>query len=78
MQRMASMTTPQRLDASRAALARDRADFDRTDAATRSFYAQLSPAQRRTFDRLTAPQMDEDGGDQDGPSPGRPAARPPR
>lgn len=79
MRRMASLTTPQRLDAARAAQARDRADFDRTDAATRAFYAQLSPAQRRTFDQLTAPQMDEDGPDQGGgPSPTQPAARPPR
>ena len=79
MRRMASMTTPQRLDSARAALARDRGDFDRTDAATRNFYAQLSPAQRRTFDQLTAPQMDEEGGqDQGGPSPTQPTARPPR
>ena len=80
MRRMASLTTPQRLDMARASLARDRADFDRTEAATRAFYAQLSPAQRRTFDQLTAPQMDEGGPDQggDGPSPSQPAARPQR
>ncbi len=80
MRRAPSLTTPQRLDAARAALGRDRADFDRTDAATRAFYAQLSPGQRRTFDQLTAPQMD-DGGGQDGgggPSPTQPSARPPR
>ena len=78
MRRMPSMTTPQRLDSARAALARDRADFDRTDAATRSFYGQLSPAQRRTFDRLTAPQAEPDGADtdDDGPSSNRPP--PPR
>ena len=78
MRRMASLTTPQRLDAARAAQARDRADFDRTEAATRSFYAQLSPTQRRTFDRLTAPQMEDEGPDQGGPSPTQPTARPPR
>ena len=79
MRRMASLTTPQRLDMARASLGRDRADFDRTDSATRTFYAQLSPAQRRTFDQLTAPQMDEDGpGQGDGPSPTQPAGRPQR
>lgn len=80
MRRMASLPTPQRLEMARASLARDRADFDRTDAATRAFYAQLSPAQRRTFDQLTAPQMDDGGpdGGPGGPSPTQPAARPPR
>ncbi len=78
MRRMASLSTPQRLDLARASLQRDRADFDRTDAATRAFYGQLSAAQRRTFDRLTAPQMDQDGGP-GGPSPTQPAApSPPR
>jgi hypothetical protein len=74
MRRMASLSTPQRLDMARASLARDRADFDRTDSATRAFYAQLSPSQRRTFDQLTAPQMDEGG--QGGPSPTQPAGAP--
>ena len=76
MARMASLTTPQRLDMARGSLARDRADFDRTDQATRSFYAQLSPGQRRTFDQLTAPQMDDGG--QGGPSAMQPAATSPR
>ncbi len=62
--RMAAMTTPQRLDYARQEMDRDRADFDRTDAATRRFYGVLSVEQRRTFDRLTAPQGD-DGGDED-------------
>ena len=78
MRRMASLTTPQRLDLARAAQVRDRADFDRTEAATRAFYAQLSAGQRRTFDQLTAPQMDDEGGGADGPSPTQPAGRPPR
>ena len=80
MRRMASLTTPQRLDAARAAQTRDRADFDRTEAATRAFYAQLNPTQRRSFDQLTAPQMDDEGG-QDGPggpSPTQPSGRPQR
>lgn len=81
MRRAASLTTPQRLDQARAAMDRDRADFERTAAATRAFYAQLSPAQRRTFDQITAPQPDDgqDGPDgQGGPSPTQPTARQPR
>lgn len=73
--RLPSMTTPQRLDFTRSEMDRERADFDRTDAATRRFYAELSPDQRRSFDRLTAPQP-APGGGPDGPFPSpQPAPR---
>ena len=71
--RMAGMTTPQRLDYARQEMERDRADFERTDAATRRFYAGLDAAQRRTFDRLTAPPAEGDDDGQEGaPAPGDP------
>lgn len=76
--RLAAMTTPQRLDDSARQMDRDRADFERVAAATRRFYATLDGSQKRTFDRLTAPQAEPDGADtdDDGPSSNRPP--PPR
>ena len=71
--RLPSMTTPQRLDFTRREMERERADFERSDAATRRFYAELSPQQRQAFDRLTAPQADEGEGDR--PSAADPAGR---
>ncbi len=71
--RLPNMTTPERLDYSRRQMEAERADFERTDAATRRFYAQLSPAQRRTFDRITAPPMDD--GQDDRASPQDPTGR---
>lgn len=71
--RLPTMTTPQRLDFTRREMDRERADFERTDAATRRFYAQLTPEQRRSFDRLTAPQ--DEGGDDEAPTAGDPAGR---
>ncbi len=76
--RLAAMTTPQRLDDSARQMDRDRADFERVAAATRRFYATLDPGQKRTFDRLTAPQAEpEDDGGAVGPDdrvPSRPPA----
>ena len=74
--RLAAMTTPQRLDDSARQMDRDRADFERVAAATRRFYATLDPNQKRTFDRLTAPQAEpqddgDDRGDDGGRAPGR-------
>jgi hypothetical protein len=51
-QAMAQMTTPQRLDAQRARLTERLARFDQRVAATKRFYAQLSPAQQRAFDAM--------------------------
>lgn len=49
---MAKMTTPQRLDAQKARMAEHQARFEQHAAATKRFYAQLSPAQQKTFDAL--------------------------
>ena len=49
---MAGMTTPQRLDAQRARMTERLARFDQRAAATKKFYAQLSPAQQKAFDTL--------------------------
>lgn len=49
---MAEMTTPQRLDAMRAAMTERQAAFDARAAATKRFYAQLTPAQQKAFDAL--------------------------
>ena len=72
--RLAAMTTPQRLDDSARQMDRERADFERVAAATRRFYASLDEYQRRTFDRLTAPQAEPaDDEDDRGPPPARPS-----
>jgi protein CpxP len=48
----APMTTPQRLDRKAARMAQRQARFQQAASATRTFYAALSPAQRRAFDVL--------------------------
>jgi hypothetical protein len=50
--REASLPTPQRLDAVTARLDRMRAEVMDRIAATRAFYARLTPDQQRAFDRL--------------------------
>lgn len=47
-----AMTTPQRLDAQRARMTERLARFDQRVAATKRFYAQLSPAQQKAFDAM--------------------------
>jgi hypothetical protein len=54
-QREAGLPTPQRLDALVVRLDRMRAEIMAKIAATRTFYAQLSPEQQRAFD--TMPSM---------------------
>ena len=49
---MAQMSTPQRLDAQRARMTERLARFDQRAAATKKFYAQLSPSQQKAFDTL--------------------------
>ena len=44
------MTTPQRLDAQQALHAERSADMAKRIEATKSFYAQLTPEQQKTFD----------------------------
>lgn len=49
---LVKMTTPQRLDAQRARMTERLARFDQRIAATKRFYAQLSPAQQKAFDAM--------------------------
>lgn len=51
-EQFAAMTTPQRLDAQRARLVERTARFDQHAAATKTFYAQLSPSQQKAFDAM--------------------------
>jgi protein CpxP len=53
-QAMASMTTPERIDQMRAMRDRRNAEMDRRAEATKTFYAQLTPEQKKTFDTETA------------------------
>ena len=46
------LTTPERLDSQRARMVERLAAFDRRAAATRTFYAQLTPSQKKAFDAL--------------------------
>ena len=50
----AQLTTPERIDRMRAARAERIAEMDRRDEATKTFYAALSPQQKKTFDDTTA------------------------
>ena len=52
-EQLAAMTTPQRLDAQRARLVERTARFDERAAATKKFYAQLSPSQQKAFDAMS-------------------------
>ena len=51
---MARMTTPERIDQMRAMRAQRNAEMDRRMEATKSFYAALTPDQRKQFDEQTA------------------------
>lgn len=57
----ASLSTPERLDKMREMRQQREAEFDKRDAATRSFYASLSPEQQKTFDARTARAMHGEG-----------------
>jgi len=46
------MTTPERLDMQAAMMARHHAAFEARAAATRAFYGQLTPSQKKAFDAL--------------------------
>ena len=63
MGRLAGMTTPQRLDFTSQQMARDESEFANRAQAVRRFYTQLSPAQQRRFDQLTAPQQGGEEGE---------------
>ena len=64
-EQFAAMTTPQRLDAQRARLVERTARFDQHAAATKKFYAQLSPSQQKAFDAM-GPRGGMKGGDHRG------------
>ena len=59
---MATMTTPQRLDAMLARMDESRTLMVSRIAATKRFYAQLSPSQQRAFDSLGAQNAQGRGG----------------
>lgn len=46
------LTTPERLDRQAAMMDKHRAAFEKRATATRAFYAQLTPAQKKAFDAL--------------------------
>ena len=47
-----ALTTPERLDRQRTRMVERLAAFDRRAGATRTFYAQLTPSQKKAFDAL--------------------------
>ena len=53
---MPTLTAPQRADLSIAMMQADLATLETRAAALKAFYAVLTPAQKVTFDRQTAPQ----------------------
>ncbi|MGZ5272445.1 MAG: Spy/CpxP family protein refolding chaperone [Ramlibacter sp.] len=53
-QAMAGLSTPERIDQMRAMRDRRNAEMDRRAEATKAFYAQLTPEQKKTFDAETA------------------------
>lgn len=55
-QSMRTMNTPERIDRMRELRAERTAAMDRRFDATRQFYAQLSPAQQKTFDENALPK----------------------
>lgn len=54
---MAKMTTPERIDQMRVMRQQHQAEMDRRADATKAFYAQLSPDQKKRFDDQTARLM---------------------
>lgn len=64
---LAKLSTPERLDKMRELRQQREEEFDKRDAATRSFYSSLSAEQQKTFDARTAGPMHEEGWRQHGP-----------
>ncbi|QNP58433.1 Spy/CpxP family protein refolding chaperone [Paenacidovorax monticola] len=56
-QDLRSLSTPERIDRMRAMRAQRAAEADRRGEATKAFYAQLSPAQQKTFDEQSMHMM---------------------
>ena len=61
-QSLTGLTTPQRLDRIASVLSTQQEMFHRSADATRAFYGQLSPDQKTTFDRLSAPPPNQGRG----------------
>ena len=61
-QALANLSTPERIDQMRAMRDRRNAEMDRRAEATKAFYAQLSPEQKKTFDAETARMFQRGGG----------------
>ena len=53
---MEKLTTPERLDKMRELRKQRDAEMDKREAATRAFYAKLTPDQKKIFDTNTGPQ----------------------
>lgn len=66
-QALSAMTTPERLDQMRAMRDRRNAEMDRRADATKTFYAQLTPDQKKTFDTETARMFQHGHGPRGGP-----------
>ena len=66
-EKMASMTTPQRLDQMKDRMDEHRARFEQHAAAVKRFYAQLTPAQQKAFDTLPMGHMGHGGHGMHGP-----------
>lgn len=62
-----NLTTPERIDQMRAMRTQRAADADRRDEAVKAFYAQLTPAQQKTFDTQTLHYMHHMGPRHGGP-----------
>lgn len=78
-QGLRSLTTPERIDRMHAMRAQHAAEADRRGEATKAFYAQLTPAQQKTFDEQTLHLMDRMhrmGPRHEGGRPGMPGNRP--
>ncbi|HEY3799249.1 MAG TPA: Spy/CpxP family protein refolding chaperone [Caulobacteraceae bacterium] len=56
-QMLPTLSAPQRVDLSIAAMEADLETLRRRGAALKAFYAQLTPAQQQTFDRQTLPRQ---------------------
>jgi len=54
-----TLASPQRVDLSLAAMRADLQTAEQRGAAVKAFYATLTPSQRATFDRETAPQAQQ-------------------
>ncbi len=80
-EKMAAMTTPERLDHMKAMMAQHEARFEQHATAVKKFYAQLTPSQQKAFDAMSlkmGARMGPGGGHMGGGREGHgPGGRPP-